>query len=53
MLWWSVEWRGKTVREFGCTGIQADDANQARAKFEKMHPMHQVQAVRAIETQRN
>jgi hypothetical protein len=49
MLWWRVEWRGKTVREFGWSSIQAQDAAEARMKFEKMHPMHQVQAVSMVD----
>lgn len=48
MFWWSVEWHGKTVREFGWTSVQAQDAAEARVKFEKMHPMHQVRAVSSI-----
>ncbi len=48
MLWWSVEWRGWTVREYGWTSIQAEDAAEARVKFEKMHPMHQIRVVSLI-----
>ena len=48
MFWWSVEWRGMTVREFGWTSVQAEDAAEARIKFEKMHPMHRVLAVPSI-----
>ncbi len=49
MTWWSVEWRGKAVREYGWTSVQAQDAAEARVKFEKMHPMHQVRAVSLID----
>jgi hypothetical protein len=48
MFWWSVEWRGKTVHEFGWTGVHAQDATEAPVKFETMHPMHQVRAVSSI-----
>ncbi len=48
MLWWSVDWRGKTMREYGWTSVQAEDAAEARVKFEKMHPMHQIRAVSLI-----
>ena len=30
MFWWSVEWRGMSVREFGWTSVQAEDAAEAR-----------------------
>ena len=49
MLWWNVEWRGRTVREYGWTSIQAEDAAEARIKFERMHPMHQVRAVSLVD----
>ena len=48
MFWWSVEWRGMTVREFGWTSVQAEDAAEARVKFERMHPMHKVVSVSSI-----
>ena len=50
-MWWSIEWRGKIahdVEEVGWARIRALTAAEARAKYEKEHPTHEVRAVSSV-----